>query len=114
MANTSSAIKAARQAVKRTIQRAKIKSKLKQSLKTVSLETLAATVSLVDKAAKKHIIHANKASRMKAQLMKTHGVPTAKRTAAAAAPKAEKPAKAEKKATAKKPAAKKTTKKADK
>ena len=113
MANTSSAIKAARQAVKRTIQRAKIKSKLKQSLKTVSLETLAATVSLVDKAAKKHIIHANKASRMKAQLMKTHGVPAAKRTAAAA-PKAEKPAKAEKKATAKKSVAKKTTKKADK
>lgn len=111
MANTSSAIKAARQAVKRTIQRAKIKSKLKQSLKTVSLETLAATVSLVDKAAKKHIIHANKASRMKAQLMKTHGVPTAKRTSAA--PKAEKPAKAPK-AAAKKPAAKKTTKKADK
>lgn len=112
MANTSSAIKAARQAVKRTIANARFKSKLKQSLKTVSKETLAATVSLVDKAAKKNLIHPNKASRLKSQLMKSHGIPTAKRTAAAAAPKAEKPAKAAK--TTKKPAAKKTTKKADK
>lgn len=111
MANTSSAIKAARQAVKRTIANARFKSKLKQSLKTVSKETLAATVSLVDKAAKKNLIHPNKASRLKSQLMKSHGIPTAKRTVAAA-PKAEKPAKAAK--TTKKPAAKKTTKKADK
>ncbi len=82
MPNTSSAKKALRQAEKRNLANVAFKVMLKRSLKTVSKETLAKTTSLIDKAVKRNLIHKNKASRMKSQLAKAHGIATTKRPGA--------------------------------
>ena len=100
MPNTSSATKALRQAQARTIANASFKIALKKSIKTVTKETLAKTTSLIDKAVKRHLIHRNKAARMKSQLAKAHGNPTSKRPGAGVtAAKTAKPTKVKAKIT---------------
>lgn len=131
-----SAKKRVRTATKAAIRNSKTKRSLKTAFKTFAKDagndTHAAVQSNIDKAAKKGIIHKNKAARLKkkaAAAAKAAGVKpaaakkTAAKPAAAAKPKAtaakkttaaKKPAAAKapaaKKAPAKKPAAKKTTK----
>ncbi len=119
-------IKSAKKRVRVTQKAATRNSKTKRSLKdavksfhasltgtgTKSGEKLSKAQSEIDKAAKKNVIHKNKAARKKSQLAKAAKAagakPVAKKTATKkAAPK--KPA--AKKVPAKKPAAKKTTKK---
>lgn len=99
MPNTSSAKKALLQDRRRATENARARTALKRSLKTVTKETLSATVSLIDKAVKVNLIHRHKAARLKSQLAKTVGIATAKRPSAAAPSKLAKTA-------AKKPAAK--------
>ena len=41
---------------------------LKKAIKTVTPKTLPKTISLIDKAAKTHLIHKNKAARLKSKL----------------------------------------------
>jgi small subunit ribosomal protein S20 len=125
-------IKSAKKRVK-TAQKAAIRnSKTKRSLKTALTSFHKAVVggdkaaaklsqaaqSNIDKAAKKGLIHKNKAARQKAQLAKAAKAAGSKPAAAkpaakkaAPAKKAAAPKKAAAKAPAKKPAAKKTTKK---
>lgn len=102
-----SAKKKLRQDKKRTVARAKQETSLKDAVKAAKSKPTAETVRLAtkaaDKAAKKHIIHKNKAARIKSALSKLIG--GGKAEAKAAAPKAEKPA--AKKSPAKKSASKK-------
>jgi|SRR5579872_2761066 len=67
-----SAKKKLRQDKKRTLERAKVEDRLKDAIKkaTVSAteKTVSTAASLIDKAAKKHIIHKNKAARIKSRL----------------------------------------------
>lgn len=78
MPNLRSAKKKARKDVKRTrknaIHRAAIEKavKLFQKMKGTALnnDKIKKTISLIDKAAKKKIIHKNKASRLKSRIMK--------------------------------------------
>lgn len=94
MPNTSSAKKALRQAEKRNQANVAFKVMLKKAIKTASKETMAQTTSLIDKAVKRNLIHKNKASRMKSQLTKAHGIATTKRPGAGAAAPAKKATKA--------------------
>lgn len=57
---TSSATKALRQDRSRAARNLVQKNQLKKALKTVTKDTHALTVSLIDKAAKKNLIHKNK------------------------------------------------------
>lgn len=106
-----SAKKKLRQDKKRTIARAKTETVLKDAVKkataSVSQKTVSHAVSLLDKAAKKHIIHANRAARIKSRL--AHLLSPKKTEAKAATSKAA-PKKAAPK-TGKKTSAKKTGKK---
>ena len=78
MANTRNAKKAARKAVKRRLYnryyakttRNAVKTILNEGDNNVQKEKLASVISLVDKLAKRNIIHKNKASNMKTKLMK--------------------------------------------
>ena len=74
MPNTKSAIKAARQNIKRhavnLVALEKIKKAMKQARRTKTAEALTNAFSALDKAAKKHIIHKNTASRLKSRLSK--------------------------------------------
>ena len=79
---------------------------LKDALKKVSEKTVNEAVSAIDKAAKNHTIHQNKAARLKSQLAKKFGTP--KVTDKPAKPAAAKKAAPVKKAAPKKAAAKKT------
>lgn len=69
-----SAKKKLRQDKKRTLQNRKLKEDLKDTLKKAQnsrkKEDIIAAFSLADKAAKKNIIHNNKASRIKSRLSK--------------------------------------------
>ncbi|HSD99081.1 MAG TPA: 30S ribosomal protein S20 [Patescibacteria group bacterium] len=94
-----SAKKKLRQDRKRTIDRAKteevVKEAVKKAVTATSAKTVNAAVSLLDKAAKKHIIHANKAARIKSRLAhllnpKGETKTVAPKKAVAAAPKAKK------------------------
>ena len=87
MPNTSSAIKALRQAQARTKANVAFKVALKKTLKAASKETMAQTTSMIDKAVKRHLMHKNKAARLKSQLSKAHGIATAKRPGAGATAK---------------------------
>lgn len=110
-----SAKKRVRTTKKATIRNSKVKRSLKSALKVFtkspSNKTHSAAQSNLDKAAKKGLIHKNKAARLKKQAAakaKAAGVKPAASTKKAAAPKkavAKKPV--AKKAVAKKPAAKK-------
>ncbi|MCA9388468.1 30S ribosomal protein S20 [Candidatus Berkelbacteria bacterium] len=81
---TSSATKALRQDRSRAAHNLVQKNRLKKALKTVTAETHALTVSLIDKAAKNNLIHKNKAGRLKALVSKKVGVATSKRPGAGA------------------------------
>lgn len=78
MANTKNAKKAARQAVKRRLHnryyakttRNAIKSILNEGNQDEQKAKLGSVVSLIDKLAKRNVIHKNKASNLKSQLMK--------------------------------------------
>jgi small subunit ribosomal protein S20 len=77
MANTKNAKKAARQAVKRRLHnryyakttRNAIKSILGLGSQEEQKEKLGSVVALIDKLAKRNIIHKNKASNLKSKLM---------------------------------------------
>jgi small subunit ribosomal protein S20 len=115
-----SAKKRVRVASKATVRNAKTKRSMREALKAFTkalsdgnakqiADAENAAVSAIDKAAKKAVIHKNKAARKKAQLAaqaKASGVKPAKAAAKKAPAKTAKPA--TKKSPAKKPAAKKT------
>ena|SRR5579883_105791 len=67
-----SAKKKLRQDKKATLARAKTEATLKDAVKKAvvspSVKTLSEAASLLDKAAKRHILHANKAARIKSRL----------------------------------------------
>ncbi|OIP57136.1 MAG: 30S ribosomal protein S20 [Candidatus Levybacteria bacterium CG_4_10_14_0_2_um_filter_36_16] len=69
-----SAIKKQRKDKKRTVHNSKLRKTLEEKLKKVKKSStptsVAATISLIDKAVKKNLIHKNKASRLKAKLTK--------------------------------------------
>lgn len=71
---TSSAIKALRQDKKRAISNRRIRSKAKTSMdifrKAPSQDLLSGAFSAIDRAAKKHVFHKNKAARLKSALSK--------------------------------------------
>jgi small subunit ribosomal protein S20 len=71
---TKSAIKALRQDKRRTSVNKPIRTRVKTTSDAVtekpSLETVSAAFSAIDRAAKKHIMHKNKAARLKAKLSK--------------------------------------------
>ena len=105
-----SAKKRVKTAKKATIRNSKTKRTLKESLKAFrkspSSKGLSAAQSNLDKAAKKGVVHKNKAARLKKQAAakaKAAGVKPAKKAAKPAAVKKAAP----KKAVAKKPVAKK-------
>ena len=100
MANTKSALKAQRQSEKRAARNRAIKSAVKTYFKKASVAVTAAAedaeatvrqaVSALDRAARKGIIHKNKAARHKSQLMtrlnrpEGEAVPAAKKAVASA------------------------------
>lgn len=69
-----SAIKKMRQDKVKTARNSKVKNNLKSLMKkmrkTPSVKNLQSTSSVLDKAVKKNLIHANKASRLKSRLSK--------------------------------------------
>ena len=71
---TKSALKALRQDKKRAIQNGPIRSKAKSAIDAFKASPTVASLSMVfktlDRAAKKNIIHKNKASRLKSRLSK--------------------------------------------
>lgn len=111
-----SAKKRVRVAKKATIRNAKTKRAMKSALKTFartpSAQNLNAAMSEIDRAAKKNVIHKNKAARAKRQLAasaksaKVKPAASAKQTASK--PATEKKPVAKKSAPTKKPAAKKS------
>lgn len=67
---SSAAKKAQRQNIKRRTHNAKIKEGLKKTIKSANAKNMSKVFSVVDKAAKRHIIHKNKAARIKSRLSK--------------------------------------------
>jgi small subunit ribosomal protein S20 len=71
---TKSALKALRQTKKRTIANKPIRSRVKSASDafkgTPTLEGLSQAFSALDRAAKRHIMHKNKAARLKSRLSK--------------------------------------------
>lgn len=59
-----------RKADRNQIVRSKMKTMLDKAKKAASQESVASAFSAVDKAVKKHLIHRNKAARIKSQLSK--------------------------------------------
>lgn len=72
---TKSALKALRRDRKRAASNRPVRSRIKTSLDAVkatkTVEALATAYSAIDKAVKKHIIHRNKAARLKAKASRT-------------------------------------------
>lgn len=90
MPNLKSAKKALRQNRKHYEANKSLKTKMKSMIKKISAETASATVSVIDKAAKKNLIHKNKAARLKSKLVKKlelGGKGLAKRTSSKSAKK---------------------------
>src|SRR6266566_6068171 len=77
-----SAKKKLRQDIKKEFQNQKMRNSLKALIKKAKIDksekTITAAISITDKAAKNHIIHKNKASRIKSSLSKL--TPSAKLT----------------------------------
>lgn len=67
---SKAAKKAQRQNIKRHAHNVKIKDELKKTIKEASAKNLSKVYSVVDKAVKRHIIHKNKAARIKSRLSK--------------------------------------------
>ncbi len=80
-----SAKKKLRQDARRTLLRSKVEQVVKDAVKTAkanpSVQALSKAASLLDKAAKKHIIHANKAARIKSRLAHVLNPKSAAKTA---------------------------------
>lgn len=89
-----SAKKALKQNLKKYQANLVLRKKLRDAIKKTTSANINATISLIDKAAKKNIIHKNKAARLKSRLAKKIGK----------TPKAEKKIKATAKKITKKPA----------
>ncbi len=70
MPNTKSARKALRVSERRTIENRKTKVAVRQIVKKATAENIPEVFSVLDKAAKNHAIHANKAARIKSRLSK--------------------------------------------
>lgn len=80
MPNKASAAKALRQSITRAARNVATKKHVKELVKTSTeeiteksksaVETVKKAIQAIDKAAKKNVMHANKASRMKSQLQK--------------------------------------------
>ncbi|MBI4054385.1 MAG: 30S ribosomal protein S20 [Candidatus Doudnabacteria bacterium] len=81
MANTKSAIKAARQSIRRRVVNLKTAAKYKNAVRAFRKLVAAARIeeaktamsqamSALDKAVKKHVMHKNRASRLKARMAK--------------------------------------------
>ncbi|MBI2589835.1 30S ribosomal protein S20 [Candidatus Berkelbacteria bacterium] len=83
MPNTASAKKALGQDRRRAIQNLTARTQLKRALKSVNSESLSQTVSFLDKAVKRNLIHKNRVARIKARLSKTLGIAKSKRAGAA-------------------------------
>jgi small subunit ribosomal protein S20 len=106
---TKSAKKSLKSSLAKRARNEKTKKNLEINLKKVSKNSLSQTVSLIDKAVKRGLIHKNKAARVKSQLAKKIGVKDIpkRQSAGSTAAKAPKKAPAKKVSTAKP----KTTKK---
>ncbi len=89
---TESAKKALRNAEAKHDRNSLVKADLRRALKNASLENLSKVVSLVDKAAKRAIIHPNKAARIKSRLSKLNADMPSVAAVKKAAPKARKAA----------------------
>jgi len=81
MPNTKSAMKAMRQSLRRRVRNIKTKDVFRSAVKEVkkfvdagkksdAMEAMKKAMSALDKAAKKHVIHKNNASRKKSRLSK--------------------------------------------
>jgi small subunit ribosomal protein S20 len=99
---SKAAKKAQRASVKRYKTNLEFKKSLKEALKKASAKNLNKVFSIIDKAVKKHLLHINKAARMKSAL--------SKKFSASAPAKSTKTA--PKKSAVKKPAKKSAVKKA--
>ncbi len=66
----ASAKKSLRVAKRQALENKVMKARIKNQTKKTTTETLPLTYSLLDKAAKNHIIHKNKAARLKSRLAK--------------------------------------------
>lgn len=97
---TKSAKKSLRVSQTKHAHNTKIRIALEVGLKKATKETFSSVVSIIDKAAKRHVIHKNKAARLKSQLVKRLAItkpsprvvakPVATKTAGATKPKAKK------------------------
>ncbi|HEY1074223.1 MAG TPA: 30S ribosomal protein S20 [Patescibacteria group bacterium] len=67
---SASAKKSLRVGQRRALENKAWKMRVKNTLKKTTAETLSVAFSVLDKAAKRHVIHANKADRLKARLAK--------------------------------------------
>lgn len=83
MPRIKAAKKALRASRKRYLINSDIKKKLKDTVKKANEKNIHVAFSLIDKAAKKNVIHANKAARLKSRLAKKIGsTPKTQKTAA--------------------------------
>lgn len=74
---TKSAKKALRVSLRRQKENRSQEIELARAIKKVSASNINEVISKIDKAAKTHLIHQNKAARMKSRLMKKFGTPKA-------------------------------------
>lgn len=90
---SASAKKSLRVALRQKAENQVTKSRLKRSIKAASSDNLSTAFSLIDKAAKNHVIHRNKAARLKSRLSKMAPVeaPAAKPAKSASKAKTAKP-----------------------
>lgn len=89
---TPSARKALRNAEAKQERNSLIKAELKRVLKNATAENVSQVVSFVDKAAKRMVIHPNKAARLKSQLSKLEAGEAVKKTVTKRASNAKKAA----------------------
>lgn len=88
-----------RKAERNRVVKSKMKTMMDKAKKAISTDTLSGAFSAIDRAARKHMLHPNKAARLKSQLSKRLAGGTEVK---ASAPKAKAKAKSKVKAKAKK------------
>lgn len=81
---SASAKKSLRVGQRRAIENKAWKMRIKNTLKKTTADTISAAFSILDKAAKRHVIHANKADRLKSRLAKKFSESTTPEVAAPA------------------------------
>lgn len=74
---SASAKKSLRVGQRRAMENKIMKARLKNQLKRTTADNLNLMYSLLDKAAKTHVIHKNKAARLKSRIAKKLAAPTA-------------------------------------